>query len=76
MDTIRASAGKERAAVPAAIEGAIEGAVRGALEAAGWEPEEGAGGTIWLNPIDLHWYDELRALAIQKAGLDPGSSDH
>jgi hypothetical protein len=72
MATLEASAGKEHAAVPAAI----EGAVRGALKAAGWEPEEGAGGTIWLSPIDRHWYDELRALAIQRAGLDPGSSDY
>jgi hypothetical protein len=72
MATLQDSAGKDHAAVPAAI----EGAVRSALKAAGWEPEEGAGGTIWLNPIDRHWYDELRALAIQKAGLDPGSSDY
>jgi hypothetical protein len=72
MATLEASAGNERAAVPAAI----EGAVRSALKAAGWEPEVGAGGTIWLNPTDRHWYDELRALAIQKAGLDPGSSDY
>ena len=73
MSTLEASAGKGRAAT--ADPAAIEGTVRGALKAAGWEPEEGAGGTIWLNPIDRHLYDELRALAIQKAVLDPGSSD-
>ena len=72
MVNLGASAGMERATVPAAI----EDAVRGVLEAAGWEPEEGAGGTIWRNPIDWHWHDELRALAIQKAGLDPGGSDY
>jgi hypothetical protein len=63
MATLGASSGKERAAVPAAI----EGAVRSALKATGWEAEEGAGGTIWR---------ELRALAIQRAGLDPGGSDY
>jgi hypothetical protein len=72
MATLGASTGKERAAFPAAI----EGAVRSALKAAGWEAEEGAGGTIWRNPTDQHWYDELRALAIQRAGSDPGSSDY
>ena len=42
------------------------------LEAAGWEPEECEGGTIWCNPNDGYWYDELRATAILKEGLDPG----
>lgn len=54
----------------------IEGAVRSVLKAAGWKPEEGAGGTIWYNnPIDRHWYDEFRAMAILKEGADPGGSD-
>jgi hypothetical protein len=44
----------------------VEGAVKRELEAAGWESEVGKGGTIWRNPIDAHWYDELRALAILK----------
>jgi hypothetical protein len=48
------------------------GAVRHELKAAGWEAEAGKGGTIWRNPTDAHWYDELRALAILKGGLDPG----
>jgi hypothetical protein len=49
-----------------------EGAVKRELEAAGWESEVGKGQTIWRNPIDAHWYDELRALDILKRGLDPG----
>lgn len=52
----------------------VKGATRRELKAAGWEPEVGKGGTIWRNPIDAHWYDELRALAILKGGLDPGDS--
>ena len=71
MTTIRvAPAGKE-----SAFYATIEGAVRSALRTAGWKPEEGAGGTIWRNPIDRQWYDELRAIAILKAGADPGGSD-
>jgi hypothetical protein len=50
----------------------IKGATRRELKAAGWEAEVGKGGTIWRNPIDAHWYDELRALTIVKGGLDPG----
>ena len=50
----------------------VEGAVKRELEAAGWESEVGKGGTIWRNPIDAHWYDELRALDTLKRGLDPG----
>jgi hypothetical protein len=41
------------------------------LKVAGWEPEEGVGGVIWRNPIDGHWYDDLRALAIVKGDEDP-----
>jgi hypothetical protein len=71
MATIRqASTGKERA-----FYAAIEGATRDVLQAVGWRPEEGAGGTIWLNPIDRHWYDNLRAIAVLKGGTDPGGSD-
>ncbi len=43
------------------------------LDSAGWEPEEGEGGTIWRNPSDGCWYDELRALAILREGIDPGA---
>jgi hypothetical protein len=50
-----------------------KGAARRDLKAAGWEAEVGKGGTIWRNPIDAHWYDDLRALAILRGeGLDPG----
>ena len=42
------------------------------LEAAGWEPEEYEGGTIWCNPSDGYWYDQLRAVAFLGEGLDPG----
>lgn len=52
----------------------LKGAVRRELKAAGWEPEVGKGGTIWRNPTDAHWYDELRAIAILKGGVDPGDS--
>jgi hypothetical protein len=50
----------------------LKGSTRRALKAAGWEPDVGRGGTIWRNPIDGHWYDELRALTILRGGLDPG----
>ena len=54
---------------------AIEAAAADVLKAAGWKPEESAGVTIWRNPIDRHWYDELRALAMLTEEADPGSSD-
>ena len=50
----------------------LEGSTRRALKAAGWESDVGMGGTIWRNPTDAHWYDELKALAILTEGLDPG----
>lgn len=52
----------------------VEEVVNSELKAAGWEPEAGKGGTIWCSPVDAHWYDELRALAFLKGGLDPGDS--
>jgi len=42
------------------------------LEMAGWEPEECEGGIIWCNPNDGYWYDELRAIALLKEGVDLG----
>ena len=66
----RAPTGDQRA-----FYAAIEAATGDVLKAAGWKPEERAGVTIWRNPIDRHWYDELRALAILKGEVDPGSSD-
>jgi hypothetical protein len=50
----------------------ITEAARRELEAAGWKVEIGMGGAIWQNPQDGYWYDELRALALLKEGLDPG----
>jgi len=52
----------------------VEEAVKHELKSDGWEPKVGKGGTIWRNPIEAHRYDELRALAILKEGLDPGDS--
>jgi hypothetical protein len=52
----------------------LEEAARRELEAAGWKPEVGAGGTIWQSPKDAHWYDELRAIALLKEDADPGDS--
>jgi hypothetical protein len=50
----------------------VKGAIKRELEAAGRESEVGKGGIIWRYPIDAHWYDELRALAVLKEGLDLG----
>jgi hypothetical protein len=50
----------------------LKGRIRRELKAAGWKAEVGAGGTIWQNPADKCWYDELRAMALLKEGLDPG----
>ncbi len=41
------------------------------LKVVGREPEEGAGGVVWRNLLDAHWYDGLRALAIVKGDEDP-----
>jgi hypothetical protein len=50
----------------------LKGVIRRELKAGEWKAEVGAGGTIWQNPADGCWYDELRALALLKEGLDPG----
>jgi hypothetical protein len=50
----------------------LKGVMRRELKAAGWKADVGAGGTIWQNPADMYWYDELRAMALLKEGLDPG----
>ena len=52
----------------------LKGVMRRELKAGGWRADVGAGGTIWQNPADRHWYDELRAMALLKEGLDPGDS--
>jgi hypothetical protein len=45
------------------------------LEAAGWEPEEREGVTIWRDPETGLWYDQEKAMALLQEGLDPGSAD-
>jgi hypothetical protein len=65
LTMIRASIANEQVS-------SLTGAARRELKAAGWKPEAGAGGTIWQNPKDAHWYDELRAIALLKEGADPG----
>jgi len=52
----------------------FSGAASSELKAAGWKPKVGVGGTIWQNPIDEHWYDELRAISLLREGLDLGDS--
>lgn len=50
----------------------LKALARRELKAAGWKAEVGSGWTIWQNPADSCWYDDLRALAIIKEGCDPG----
>ncbi len=42
------------------------------LEAAGWEPEERAGGTIWRHPETGIYYDQDKAMALLREGVDAG----
>ena len=71
MPPIEAPADNKRAFSSATI----EETTRGVLKAAGWAPGAGKGKTIWRNPPDARWYDELRALAVLREGADPGASD-
>jgi hypothetical protein len=48
---------------------------RRSLEEAGWEPDDGEGGTIWRHPEDGKWYEQERAVQLPKGGEDVGSSD-
>ena len=48
---------------------------RRSLEEAGWEPDDGEGGTIWRHPEDGNWYEQDRAVQLLKGGEDVGSSD-
>ncbi len=43
--------------------------------AAGWEPDEGEGGTIWRDPQDGDWYEQGRAIQIPAGGEDASHSD-
>jgi hypothetical protein len=65
--TMKASTANESVA-------SLQEAARRELQAAGWKPEAGAGGTIWQCPRDGHWYDELRAISLLKEDADPGDS--
>ena len=40
-------------------------------EAAGWEPEEREGGTVWRNPKNSLWYPQGQAVAMLREGADP-----
>ena len=42
---------------------------------AGWEPDDGEGGTIWRNPGDSNWYEQGRAVQILAGGGDAGESE-
>ncbi len=42
---------------------------------AGWEPDEGEGGTIWRSPDDGNWYEQERAIQLVTGGEDIGQSD-
>ena len=48
---------------------------RRSLEEAGWEPDDGEGGTIWRHPEDGKWYEQQRAVQLLRGGEDVGSSD-
>ena len=41
------------------------------LEAAGWEPEEREGETVWKNPANGLLYPQGQAAAIVREGADP-----
>ena len=43
------------------------------LEAAGWEPEEREGETVWKNPANGLLYPQGQAVAIVREGADPAS---
>ena len=47
-----------------------EAGVRRELEAAGWEPEERAGETVWRNPQNGLWYPQGQAIAMLREGAD------
>jgi hypothetical protein len=43
---------------------------RDELVAAGWEPEEREGETVWRNPENDLWYSQGVAIAILREGAD------
>lgn len=45
---------------------------RRALEAAGWEPEERSGGTVWRHPETGVYYDQDKAIVLLREEADAG----
>jgi hypothetical protein len=45
------------------------------LEAAGWEPEEREGETVWKNPANGLLYPQGQAMAIVREGADPAGPE-
>ena len=45
------------------------------LEAAGWEPEEREGETVWKNPANGLLYPQGQAVAIVSQGADPAGPE-
>jgi hypothetical protein len=50
------------------VSGGSQQAEHRELLAAGWEPEEREGGTVWRNPENDLWYPQGVAIAILKEG--------
>ena len=45
------------------------------LEAAGWEPEEREGETVWKNPANGLLYPQGQAVVIVREGADPAGPE-
>lgn len=45
---------------------------RQALEAAGWEPQERSGATVWRHPQTGIYYDQDKAVVLLREGADAG----
>ena len=46
------------------------------LEAAGWEPEERKGESVWKNPANGLLYPQGQAVAIVREGADPAGPEN
>jgi len=46
------------------------------LEAAGWEPEEREGESVWKNPANGLLYPQGQAVAIVREGADPAGPEN
>lgn len=42
------------------------------LEAAGWEPDERVGGTVWRHPETGIYYEQDKAMTLLREGADAG----